>query len=673
MITSRKHSVLAKLGIVALILVTLIIFFPPFAHAWVGDDYIQFDYIKPFFARPSTAWKLFNPYELTWYYRPLQNLWLLINQLILGYNPFGYYVILLGLHAIAIALMYRVARQLKFSYLAAFACAALFALHGHWVDVVTWISSVAIVLSGIVNLLGIWVWVGYLQRPSTKKLLLTILICIIALITHEEGLLLVPFLLLVLVVERLETRAEQGRSIGRLRRRDWQPLVARLKKPTISNLTAKGRKSPISKQEFFAFAFLALVSLGYLYTQLTRENVTIDIGERTTADWLGFISIGNLYNFFQSTIFHFTIFEPILTGPDWVQTLSVVFALAILLFWVWYGTKIARWSLLWTAVHLAFIFWTLWINLPTLYAGRHIYVASIGLVIAVGATVDQITAVYPQTVKWQKRKLSVAKIGAALAVSIFIFGQIRAIINTQQRWLENAEEEIIAATQVKQLLPTINSDEHFFSVRFPIAPQFTRSVMQVWYDTPLERPGGGLPHLQAYGRANADYYVLDYDNGQVYNLMPELQEHAETIFLWAKPFTDQIVTDNTKPNPLPGNDPLKMQVVDDGTKTYLAINMTPPGAADQWLARAFTAQVPENSSLQTAVLPKPNTSYRIRITGSDGTTETVFQFDPSQETGWQETAVPLNDYWGDTVVISLEVMGDGDTAVYWANPRFVID
>jgi hypothetical protein len=116
-----------------------------------------------------------------------------------------------------------------------------------------------------------------------------------------------------------------------------------------------------------------------------------------------------------------------------------------------------------------------------------------------------------------------------------------------------------------------------------------------------------------------------------------------------------------------------MQVVTDGTNKHFAMTLTPPGAAGQWLSRAFTTTIPENSVLQTAVLPKPNTSYRIRITGSDGEAETIFQFDSSAAAGWQETAVPLNDYWGKTVTISLEVMGDGDTAVYWANPRFVID
>lgn len=656
MIPPQKQSVLAKFGIVALILATLIIFFPPFAHAWVGDDYIQFDYIKPFFLRPFSAYKLFNPYELTWYYRPLQNLWLLINQFILGYNPFGYYALLLGLHAIAIALMYRVARQLKFSYLAAFAAAILFAIHAHWVDVITWISSVAIVLSGIVNLLGLWVWIRYLKRPSTPKLLFTFIICLIALLTHEEGLLLAPFLLLVLVFERVEVCG------FRPPKRNLRQLLSLTK-----------IKCLISKQEFFAFAILAAVSFGYLYIQLTRENVTIDIGERTAADWLGFISPANFFDFFQSTIYRFTFFESVLTGPAWVQTLSVMAGLGLVAVWLWYGSKIVRYGLLWTAVHLFFIFWTLWINLPNLYAGRHIYAASIGVVIAIGATVDQLTAVYRKTIKWQKRKIPVAKAGAALAIALFILVQISAIKNIQQQWLENAEEEIAAEAQLKALLPVINSNQHFFSIRFPIAPQFTRSVLQLWYDTPLERPGGGLPHLQAHGQATDDFYVLDYDDGQVYNLMPELQEHAETIFLWAEPFSDRIVTDSADPQPLPEDDPLQMQVVTDGTTTRFAMTLTPPGAEGQWLARTFTTKIPQNSTLQTAVLPKPNTSYRIRITNSDGTTETLFQFDSLAETGWQQTAIPLDEHWGDTVTISLEVMGDGDTAVYWANPRFTID
>ncbi len=656
MIANWNRSVLAKFGVVALILLMYALYFPPFANAWVGDDYIQFDYIKPFVQRPFTAYKLFNPYELTWYYRPLQNIWLLLNQRILGYNPFGYYAILLGLHAIAIALIYRIARQLKFTYFAAFVAAGLFAIHGHWVDVITWISSVAIVTSGILNLWGISVWISYLKRPSLKKLLFTILISLLALLAHEEGVLLAPFLLLILIVERLGVE-DWRLEIGSLRLPDWR------------------LKQLISRQELIAFAFLALVSLAYLYTQLTRKNVTIDISEQSGGSLLTNLTPANVQAFFQSTLFRFTLLDVVATATGTAQILLLAVAFAVLLVWVWYGRKIVRLGLLWTAVHLLLIFGTLWINLPNLYAGRHIYVASIGIVLAIGATVDQITAVSTRTITLHKKQRPIAKAGIFVAVTAFLLLQMSFVLKTQQSWLADTQEEKTAQAQLKTMLPTINSEQHFFSLRFPIAPQFTRGVLQVWYDTPLERPGGSLRHLQANGRATSDYYLFDYADGQLYNLMPDLQEHEETIFLWAKTYTDLLLKEGDDPQLLPENGSIKWQVVNDGLRRQLAMPMTLPDDPNQWVARQFATTVPPNSSLQTAVLPQPNLTYRIRIIGSDGATETIFLLSDSEGKNWQETAVPLDNYWGETVIISLEVRGEGeeDTAVYWANPRLVID
>lgn len=670
MITNWKQSVLAKFGFVTLILFTIMLYFPPYADAWVGDDYIQFDYIKPFFERPFTAYQLFNPYELTWYYRPLQNLWFLINQLILGYIPVGYYMILLGFHAIAIALIYRVTRQLKFSYFASFVCAGLFAIHGHWVDVVTWLSSVAIVTSGILNLLALSVWISYLKRQSIKKLLLTIIVCISTLLAHEEGLLLAPFLLLLLIVERLEIGHKQGRNRSTLRLRDW-----RLSKKGWILQEKRKQTIIVSLSELLTFCFLAIVSLGYLYTQLTRENVTIDINDQS-GGLLAHLTFANVQAFLQSTLFRFTLIEAVATATGAAQILLLAVFLGLLVMWLWYGNKVVRLGLLWTGLHLALIFMTLWANLPQLYAGRHIYVASIGLVLAIGATIDQITAVSKRTIHIQQKAIPLAKFVIFIAVTTIILLHINVTLKTQQSWLADTQEEKIAQAQVAEMFPTINEEQHFFSFRFPIAPQFMRSVMQVWYDTPLERPGGSLHHLQAHGQATPDYTLFDYVDGQVYDLMPELQDHAETIFVWAKPHTNLIINEDGNSQLLSESTSIKWQVIDDGHKRQLAMPLTPPDEANSWTSRQFTTAVPANSTLQTAVFPQPNTTYRIRIIGNDGTAETLFQFDPATETSWQETAVSLEDYWGENVIIALEVMGDAeekDTAVFWANPRLVID
>ena len=170
-----RNKLYPRLALIGLILITLSIYYPPFDWAFVGDDYVQFDYIKDVIARPWLGFALFNPYYLAWYYRPLQLIWFSLLEGIFHFVPNGFYWAALLFHALAIALVYRVARQLKLGWFTAVLTATLFAIHSHWVDVVTWISSIAIVLAAVFSLLTLSAWLSYLKRPSTRQLLLTLL------------------------------------------------------------------------------------------------------------------------------------------------------------------------------------------------------------------------------------------------------------------------------------------------------------------------------------------------------------------------------------------------------------------------------------------------------------------------------------------------------------------
>ena len=180
---------------IALLLATLLIYWPPYAGAFVGDDYVQLRYVRDFLERPFSAYQVFNPFWLKWYYRPLQNLWFLANRLVFGLNPFGYYYLQICLHLVAVALVYRVARQTGLGATAALAGAALFAIRDHHADVVAWISSIAIVLAAVFTLLALSSYLSYRRRPARHTLLLTALFFLLALLSHEEGFLLPPLLL----------------------------------------------------------------------------------------------------------------------------------------------------------------------------------------------------------------------------------------------------------------------------------------------------------------------------------------------------------------------------------------------------------------------------------------------------------------------------------------------
>ncbi|MBX3061217.1 MAG: hypothetical protein KF770_32565, partial [Anaerolineae bacterium] len=268
--TTQKNLMLARLGMVALILTTAVIYMPTFIRSFVGDDYIQFDYVKRFVTEPATILQVFNPNAVPWYYRPTQNIWFWLNRLILGWEPFGYYIILLWFHALAVTLIYRVARQFRLGGAAAFVTAVLFAIHPHWVDVVTWISSVAIVMGAIFSLAAVSGLMGYLRRPSNPRLLLVFFITLLALLTHEETVLLPPFLLLLVVMWRLE--------IG-----DWR-LKRERKQSLISNL-----QSLISTKELLTFGLLVFLTAVLIFIQFTRPNPTVQIGERTLANWLVYL------------------------------------------------------------------------------------------------------------------------------------------------------------------------------------------------------------------------------------------------------------------------------------------------------------------------------------------------------------------------------------------------
>lgn len=613
----------AKLAVCALILVTMLVYFPRYATYFVGDDYIQFDYIKEFVQRPYTAYQLFNPYHLPWYFRPIQNLWFLINRLILGYTAVGYYALQLSLHALTIALIYRVGRQLRLRPFAAFCGAALFAIHGHWLDVVSWISSMAIVTMAVINLLGVSAWLSYLRRPRTRQLLLTGGICLLALLTHEEGILLAPFLLLMLLVSR---HAQIGQ---------WRPL-RRLMTPA----------------ELAFFGGLALLTVGYLLVQLTRPNLTIDLSEQTDSLWLNYVQPIRWYGFLLSTLYRYTLFDPIAGLSLGAGLVLVTAVLGLLALWFWRGDRIVRLGIIWWALHSAFIFAALYTQLPNLYAGRHIYNAALGLVFAAATSID---ALLRRQRPGQVRRMQV---GVGVAVTAVLLAHILVTAQVQETWRQDTLEEAQAEQQMKQLLPTITADQHFYSYRFPIAPKFTRAVMQLWYDTDLKRPGGDLEHLRTIGEAGPQDYLFDYADGRIYNLMPELQKVAYTYFLWAQP--------------MKGTDAPALTLVQAANGPQLALPLPlEPAASDRLI---WTTTIPAQTELHTAVLVQPGVQYRIHLQ-NDAHSSTYEITNPADDERpyWLAVTIPLSEFLGEETEIILEAENGGDTAVtaYFANPRLV--
>ena len=652
-----RNKLYPRLALIGLILMTLLIYYPPFDWALVGDDYVQFDYIKQAIANPWAYFALLNPYEIGWYYRPLQLIWFGLLEMIFHFQPEGFYWVALLFHALTVSTIYRVARQLKLGVFTAVLTAALFAIHSHWVDVVTWLSSIAIIQAALFSLLAVSAWLSYLKRPSNRQLLLTLFFCLLTFLSHEESMLLPPFLLLLLLARRLETG-------------DWRLGIRR-------NL-----QSVISKKEMIVFAGLALFTAAYIVIMFTRPNLTVDISSRGTTDWLAFFTWPDFAEFVIVTLFRFTFISKLLALSGTAASVFVVVMLALVGLWFWWGSRVIRLGLAWLLLHLSFIYLALWTQLPLLYAGRHIYQGGLGLALAIGATLEMILAhdFSPQRPRRTQRKKDKTPRPQQLILGLFVAGvtavllhhvnQIRPI---QQNWLDDALEEAAAREQLADMFPTISPDNHFFAVRFPIAPQFTRTVVQLWYDTPLERPGGGLDHLREADPVTRDFVVLDYQNGQLTNLMPELQAHDQTIFLWTEPaqqvWLDADGTEMVVPEPA-----ATLPIVAAENGSQLAVKLLP--ANGRWLTHKVSLAIPENSVLETAVLPLPGLSYRLRLQTADGEQQTVFEQTGGETQSWQPISVPLEQYAGSTLTVRFEVLGENlaeGSGAYWANPRLGID
>lgn len=650
MMPTRKQTILVRLAVVVLILVTMVIYMPPFIRSFVGDDYIQFDYVKPFVRHPATILQVFNPTAVPWYYRPTQNIWFWINRLVLGWEPFGYYIILLWFHALVIALMFRVGRQLRLGPLAALCTAVLFAIHSHWVDVITWISSVAIVMGAVFSLLAVSRMLTYLARPSTRQLLLIFALTWLALVTHEETIFLPPFLLLLLLLWRWEHQwKERGERNVKKPRRKRTPHVP----PATRQLF-------ITKQEGLFFGLMALAALALLIIQFTRPNPTVQVSDRALAEWLTFLRWPEVAEFILVTTFRLSFVYPLLNLSGLAANLFIVMLVFLLGAWFWQGNWAARFGLLWALAHLFFIYWALWTQLPNLYAGRHIYQAGIGLALAVGAIIQQVLAIETWQLAIGTRSLtlrpSVVTLLILLVLGLFTLHHIGETRKTQQVWLGNVTEEETAKAQLVALFPQITEKNHVFSFRFPILPDFTRSVMQVWYDVWLERPGGSLKHLAAQGTATPDTIVLDYENGQVYDLMPQLADGAETLFLWTADADD-------------------MTVVTAVEGKQLALPITP--LVGRGVGNRYRVDILDAMALHTAVYTQPGITYRIFLTGEDGVEQAAFElpapFNDDEAGHWQEIKIPLDVYAGQKISIRLETLAaqSQPQTAYFANPRVV--
>ncbi|HEX6384652.1 MAG TPA: hypothetical protein VF177_08290, partial [Anaerolineae bacterium] len=415
-----------------------------------------------------------------------------------------------------------------------------------------------------------------------------------------------------------------------------------------------------------------------------RKNAVIDLGGMPSQHWLDYLAPERLGRFVVEVLARTIPFATIEANV----ILLALLVLVLLGLWFWRGDRLVRLGLAWTVLHLAFIYWVLWTQKPEYFAGRHIYNAWIGFTLALSVGIDwflrrkrlgigdwglrlnlqsPISNLQSLTSNLHFRQTMV---GVVVVAVVLIHAYL--VQQFQAGWLTMTQEQANAARQMKQLLPGI-TDVHVFAYRFAIKPDFLPSFAEVWYGaTPLQ-PAGSFNQLQRYGRATDNFYLLDYEDGRVYNLMPELQAHEQTFFLWSQAPRVEIIGPGGATISGESAASFDLTVVSTGDERRLALPTQPPQSQGNWLSLVYVVTVPEQSHLRFSLHSTGRMAFRVRLLPASGEAQTLYEtgLEPNDQ-GWTEVVIPMAAYGGQPVALRLETAGDSSAWGYWANPRFVI-
>src|ERR1700675_2802059 len=151
------------------------------------------------------------------FYRPLFWLSLAIDEKLWGLNPAGFHLTNVLLHWLSGLFLFLLLRQLAMSSLSSALTSLLWMCLPINSEAVAWISGRPYCLAACFLLLGMLLAERYLSRPAVKYLVGYCVAALCALFSHEEGVLIVAFTLLLIIAKRqAKSRAAMmllGRSV----------------------------------------------------------------------------------------------------------------------------------------------------------------------------------------------------------------------------------------------------------------------------------------------------------------------------------------------------------------------------------------------------------------------------------------------------------------------------
>jgi hypothetical protein len=440
---------------------------------------------------------------------------------------------------------------------------------------------------------------------------------------------------------------------------------------------AEGRKNRPTLPQVLMFGGMLTLTGTLIFIQFTRPNLTIDISQMPSTQWWELVSPLQIGQFIKDITLRYSLTGNWSVAQSAAPLLLAITVLLLLGAWFLMGSWTVRLGLIWVALHLALIYAALWQSKPNLLAGRHFYQASFGLALAIGGSIDQLREIGTPEIRVGRWRVSLVMALIVGVITAVILSHILTIQGTQQKWLGRAEIDYSVREQMQTLLPELNEDTRVFANRFPITPAFFRSVTEIWYeqDEPIPEPTGSFTKLQTYGRATADFYVFDYEDGTLYNLMPELQAADETLFIWSQESRLDVVNE--------GGETLEFEtskgeygfaVIGADENRRFAVELAPIEVVAGWLSLAYVIpEVPANSTLHLSMRTDAASGALVRVRLDPVPGDTITLFNERATSEWLEFTEPMGDFVGQMVVVRLETAVPPGGTVYWGNPRFVVD
>lgn len=645
-----SSHVISRGLLLLLLLLALARYLPPYDWAFIGDDYVQFGYIRGLVEAPATFYRAFNPFWSTWYYRPVQNLWLLGNRLLFGLTPFPYYFLQGLWHLLATALFYALARRLQLRRWPALAVTALFALNAHHQDVVGWISSVATPMVTVFAFAALLVYLSSRARPpaSPRRWALITLFTLLALLSHETGILLPPILLLLALLRR-----------GRRPVREWMWLALLLLLASVfaavhllrPNLTLSVQDTPLSAYLNLSTAIRFLAVVIGRWTLLTKTAWGTALLNRLLASpaaWLLPLALLLLLLWLASQNGAYPARLPsqqptrsrgkrvaydVILRPQQPASLSYTYAI----------------PLAWTLLHLGFVYGALWVQAPELLGGRHLYGAWAGMALLIGLAAQGGTVWWQRTL--HRRPYNVPAPTSRLALPLllafllaaFLAAHVYYIGEAEESWLAHARDVAAVEEQMKEIVPVLTPSTAVYARTFVLTPAFAPYAAAVWYGQP-GLAGGSLDRLREAGALGPDTYLFDYQGGRLRQLLPALHDYPASFLLWPE-----------LPAPV---------VAGPAGAERLAL----PVRGSGWQTVSVTTTVPSGTGFYAAFSGPAGRRYRVRAAGAGGKDSLLAAGTvPETAAGWQEITCTLPHFWNKETTFVLEADGNG----VWAMPRLI--